>query len=194
MDREVQSGGADLGATVPRRVIVIARFNEDVSWIKGLPDGWIPRVVQKGVDMPNEGREPGSFHWAIVEHYDEIHPEDTWAFVQGNPFDHCRELFTRLQSPIGAYTALGDAWHVTNGDGCPAHCGLPVEQKHREWIGGPFPVNVSFVAGGQFMVRGEVILRRPKDYYRNLMQDIAVDQNAWVAERLWGELFAPVKE
>ena len=75
---------------------VISRFKEDISWIKELTDNYI--VYNKGDDdipeykakkMPNiGGNQRDTFHF-IYDNYDNL--PDLMAFVQGDPFDHCKD-------------------------------------------------------------------------------------------------------
>ncbi len=82
-----------------RVVIVIARYNEDLSWIEHLPAGLEIIVVNKGSDslcIPrndivvhpsiNEGREAETYVRYIVENYDNL--PDRIIFTQADPFEH----------------------------------------------------------------------------------------------------------
>ncbi len=173
---------------------MIARYEEDISWANDLRD-WTKIVVQKEngkdlADMPNAGREPASFCWAIAKHWNEIKPKDVWAFVQGKPWDHCPSLRESLDRPdlVKGYTPLGGTKTV-EGDGSPDHPNLPVARKYREWFGQDWSGPREFTPGGQFMVLGRDILASPKDSYVYLMDDVTTAYNAWVAERLWSKIF-----
>lgn len=175
------------------RYLVVARYKEDVSWIGNFA-GWAPIIVQKETedlrgDMPNAGREPSSFFFAIAKHFDSILPSDIWAFVQGNPFDHCMELARELKKPCSSFRWLGSPAKTTDGTGEPDHPNLPVAEKHREWLGREAPDFIDFAPGGQHMVSGDNILRYPKEFYVELMDDFTTAYNAWVAERLWAEIY-----
>jgi hypothetical protein len=176
------------------KTIVIARYKEDVSWTKDLI-GWRVIIVQKQADtetgdIPNAGREPASFCFAIAKYYDEIKPSQTWAFVQGNPFDHCPGFRDKLEQPITGYTPLGgEHMKTTDGTGNPDHPNLPIKEKFKEWFGLEFEGTLEYAPGGQFMVKGKDILRHPKDSYIYLMDDVTTAWNAWVAERVWSVVF-----
>ena len=166
-------------------MIVVARYTEDTSWADGL-DAWI---VQKDTDLPNRGREPSSFVWAILQAYERL--EGTWAFVQGNPFDHCPDLLARINDPVSGYVPLG-SWHTTSdAEGRPHHLGVPVGMYYEAWLGRPFPGEVRFTAGGQFMVTADVIRKHPREFYQRLYDDLMRGGLVpYAAERLWPVIFS----
>lgn len=79
-----------------KRLIIIARYNEDISWARQL-DGDI-FIYNKGndwpwediprLDVPNYGRETETYVRSIIEFYDVLDMYEVVCFVQGNPFDH----------------------------------------------------------------------------------------------------------
>lgn len=176
--------------------LVIARYKEDISWVDRLPEGWTPVVIQKKTeelegDMPNAGREPASFLFAVARDYSRIKPDDLWAFVQGNPFDHCVNFLDKLLQEPDGYTPLGGhSTMISDGTGMPTHPRLPLAEKYEEWIGRPFPGTVVFTPGGQFMVRGRDLLRYPRDWYLKVMDEVTPAYNPYIAERIWAEIYA----
>lgn len=79
-----------------KKLSIIARYNEDISWAKSLEsdifiynkgENWdwddIPRA-----DIPNYGRESETYVRAILEFYHILDEYSVIAFLQGNPFDH----------------------------------------------------------------------------------------------------------
>jgi hypothetical protein len=72
---------------------VVARYNENLSWVKNLNTDVI--IYNKGEDteipnikVENYGRESETFVRFILDWYDKIQEYDSVAFLQGNPFDH----------------------------------------------------------------------------------------------------------
>ncbi len=78
--------------------IVVARYNEDISWVeknfldakvtiynKGKDDIKVPANF-KVVKLPNLGREGNTYLYHIIHNYDNL--SEVVAFFQGNPFDH----------------------------------------------------------------------------------------------------------
>lgn len=167
-------------------ILVVARYQEDVSWLDGLHAGWEPLIVTKGVDVPNEGREGASFAWALQHLYDH---DGLIACVQGSPFDHCPYLMADLDLPVDSFQWLGDPSYLADGDGCPWHPGLPVRQKHEEWACGEWVGQVWFAAGGQFIVTGETVRKRPVGFYKTLQEEACIGQTPWTLERLWEGIF-----
>jgi hypothetical protein len=179
------------------KTLVVARYNEDVSWYEHVPSDWKIMEVQKGREVPNTGREVSSFLWAITQLYDELREDDLVAFVQGDPFDGCPDidLFILLDTerPSDGYFPLGDFTYVSGGDGAPQHVGLPVYEGYCRYLERPWPGAVSFAPGGQFRVAGRDILQRDKAEYHWLMDRASEDKDApWVIERLWPTIFAPL--
>lgn len=179
------------------RHLVVARYKEDTAWTDQLTD-WRVIIIQKETeelkgDIPNAGREPASFLYAIGRHYDEIKPTDVWAFVQGRPFDHCPNFMDKLDHPVTGYVPLGgDTPKTCDDSGRPDHPNLPVKEKFEAWLGQECPRTLKFHAGGQFMCTGRELLRYPRDWYVTVMDDTTTAWNAWVWERIWGYAFAPV--
>lgn len=80
--------------------VVIARYNEDVSWVYKEFKNKKVTIYNKGNDdinilssdnitiikLPNTGRESHTYLYHIVNNYDNL--EDMVVFLQGNPFDH----------------------------------------------------------------------------------------------------------
>lgn len=169
--------------------LIVARYQEDVAWCDTI-EGWTPRVVTKDVDLPNEGRECSSFMFGIASVYPTLRPGDRVACVQGDPYAHCPDLAVGLQQD-GAYVPLGN-WHTTCSlDGAPHHPGLPLAEYWRDWIGTEPPSDLSFTAGGQFLVDADVLLARPVSDYERMVGEMSRPDAPWVMERLWSYWLYP---
>jgi hypothetical protein len=167
-------------------LVVVARYEEDVSWINDLPGGWSPFLVQKGVDMPNEGREGGSFLWAIDRLYPALRRSDRIVFLQGAPHEHAEQI----ELDVPGFTHIGHEMYVSDGAGAPNHPGLPVAQLYEQWLSRPFPGSVRFAAGGQFGVTGADLLARPRAFWRRLGRHVCSHREGpWVMERIWEDVF-----
>lgn len=163
--------------------LIVARYQEDVSWVDRFP-AWESVIVQKDVDLPNFGREPASFFWAMDKLYETNH---TLAFVQGDPYPHAPEMDLRV---VDRFTWLGNPIYVSDENGNPHHGGLPVRGRLKEWFGQEWSEPVRFAAGGQFLIPGHLLRRWPREKYTELLEAMSVGENPWVMERLWGHLFA----
>jgi hypothetical protein len=82
-----------------KNLLIVARYNEDVSWTDDLDCTII--IYNKGekldpkynaIDIPNFGREAETYLRAIKEHYDLMCTFDHVTFLQGDPFDHFPEV------------------------------------------------------------------------------------------------------
>lgn len=183
-----------MGTSIHR--IVIARYKEDISWIDKLPNHWLPIVIQKQTeelegDMPNAGREPASFLFAVAKHYQNIKPNDTWAFVQGDPFPHVTNFFDKLEQVVDGYTSLGGDRDKTCDDtGAPDHPNIPLKELYEKWLKRHCPQQLSFTPGGQFIVNGKDLLKYPREWYIQVMDDVTPAWNCYVMERIWREIYA----
>lgn len=166
--------------------LVVARFNENTSWLRLVRKPWKPVIVQKGKDLPNEGREASSYLWAMQQFYDD---DGYIAFVQGDPYAHA--VVHNILRPVTRFTWMGDSRYLSEEDGSPWHPGLPVREKHEQWIG-PWPGPIKFAAGAQFIVPAELIRTHPKEKYAELQEQMSEGENPWVMERLWQRLFEGV--
>lgn len=159
---------------------IVARYNERPFTLP-----WKQFVVRKGVDMPNEGREAGSFFWWMA--HEHISKTGMYAFLQGDPTAHGEINLRHVDSftPLGSWRVRCDLY------GSPHHHGLPIVEYWERWIGGTPPETLDFTAGGQFLVPGKVLLRRSKEEYERMLDDMCQLEDApWVMERLWPYYFA----
>lgn len=182
------------------RHLIVARHNEQITWVNWLamtaPTAWNVTVVNNGHTRPNVGREAGAYLWWILANYERLHPWDFYAFVQADPFPHCGDILDRLHDQPGGWQPLGDQLYDSDAMGLPHHAGLPVAMRYEQILDAPFPGQVQFYGGGQFMCRGSVLRLRPKSFYEQLAE-IADDEltgGPWVLERLWACIFGRTAE
>lgn len=174
--------------------LVVARHEEDVSWLADVPADWQPLVVQKGVHLPNVGREASSYFWALHHLRPTLAPDDVVCCVQGNPFAHCDDLYEQLALPTEHFRWIG-GWVI---DRCDAngqpHDAIPVADYYERWLKRRWPGNVSFVAGAQFLVTGREVCRYPRSHYSHMRKEMSRHKAAWVMERLWEQLLSDRKD
>lgn len=176
-------------AGVVLKYLIVARWNEDRNWLDHIPDGWQLVLVQKDVDVPNVGREASSYFYAIDLLYRKIQPEDTLAFMQGMPFDHCPEAL-RVLRDVDEFTYLNDILKRCDGTGKPDHPYLEIKELYEKWVRKDFPGSVKFSPGAQFMVSGKDILKRPRKKYKKMYEEMCLDKyRPYVMERLWMSYF-----
>jgi hypothetical protein len=81
-------------------IVVVARHNEDLKWLKSLDLNFA--VYNKGrgdtlikyPSLPNIGKEAHTYLHFIISNYDNL--PDRVTFLQGNPFDHCKDIILFL--------------------------------------------------------------------------------------------------
>jgi hypothetical protein len=182
--------------------LIVARFNEDLSWIQHV-QGWEKLIVNKGeffqlspnfaqIKVENVGREPETFLSYILENWDALPKQ--MAFVQGNPFDHAPEAVLELNSL--AKKSVAFAWLNEKAKiscdrlGNPQHPGLDIVNAcvACQML---FPEEFVFVPGGQFVVSKERVKKHDQFLYEALRNIARNDpKGPWIIERLWGVLFS----
>ena len=164
--------------------LIVARHNEDVKWTTCLPKDWTVRIVQKDEDLPNEGREAGSYIWAFQNL--SFKDDDLIGCVQGNPFVHAQTLVRELYLRPNEYRPFRSWEAECDGEGGPHHKGLPVAESYEEWFKKVFPGRIVFHTGAQFMVRGKDLRKKDWDmWYARACEE----HGPWLMERFWGEVF-----
>lgn len=172
-------------------VIVVAKHEEDVSWLDQLPKDWETKVYDKSPsgEYDNVGREAETFARFILDHYDTLHTWDRVLFVQGHPFDHeCSvDLIVRSVTdprPVG----LGPLF-LSDGQGAPHHHGLKVGEAHVLLGLDPRIAEKNvwpFVAGAQYSVPTTTLMKRPREFWAALHAALYTGTICpWTMERLW---------
>ena len=141
------------------------------------------------IPLANEGRDPGTFLYHIVEHYDDL---DDWTyFVQGFPFDHygIKKFFKHLYKPeLGDYEELGNVVFNVVGNGSLAAGNLELTEVFRE-ISGKEQLSFEFVWGMQVVLSRRLILRRSLKFYEDLLArtiELYKDERTLpLMERIW---------
>lgn len=159
-----------------RPTVVVARHGEDVGWIEALRCDKF--VVQKGVHLPNVGRESMSYAWYIIQNYQRL--QGSYFFLQANPFDH-DALIEFSDTRSRAFGAL----RRTEADGSPDHPGLPI-LWFAERLGLRADLPCWFFGNGQFCVQAHEIAAHPLAFYQKIYRMHQDHQETpYVLERLW---------
>lgn len=142
--------------------------------------------MQKGRDLPNEGREASSYFWAFQHLYKRLKPDDRVACVQADPFAHDKDFPASLEVEPEGFVPLGH-WRVEcDLVGAPHHpWALPIVDSAERWFGSIPDEPLAFTAGAQFVVPGSLILSRPRVFYRQMVDAMSEEHAPWVMERLW---------
>ena len=184
--------------------IVVARYNEDITWTNQFHEQVL--IINKGepihkeneITMKNVGREGHTYYRYIYDNYDNL--DDYIIFLQGNPFDHSpnlvkhiKEYQSRIQTLDIDFEYLSERVTTSNIAGCQTHDGLPMREVYERL----FDIRIenktfAFGAGAQFIVSKSVILKRPREFYLNIVKMLEYDINpieGFVIERFHPLIF-----
>lgn len=170
-------------------LVVIARFDENVDWVKKL--NWDYLIYNKGeyIDkeyksIPNIGREGETYLRYIIEFYDKF--PDYISFVQGDPFPHCSNLINKINNAAldNQIINLADMIVSDNPDST-------LMSHNVESLGLDYKEHLfTFPAGAQFIIPKSYITNKSLNWWKKCY-DIYVSNhnNPWSFERLWPLIF-----
>lgn len=186
---------------------VVARYNEDISWTKHLPNLFLynkGKSLAHSIPLPNVGREGHTYYHHIITHYDQL--PDYIVFLQGHPFDHSPNLFKTLERlftrkpkrfSLLSETILsnditdGTTWHWNLHSWwykLPAiPKDLPMKIYHQLLKSKPNNNILYYGTGAQFMVSKQAIQRHPKSFYQRICDMLSYSSNpveGFIMERL----------
>jgi len=193
--------------------IVVARYNEDISYLSLFKD--IAIIYNKGnqsipkifnsINLPNVGRESHTYLYHIIQNYDNI--ANRTLFIQGKISDHKMLPIIEYFKPnqfVGRLTRNSTQYLVNN----IKHEGKYLTEllngnmkKSRytpyQWIN-KIGINISkseefqMVWGANFCVSKELIHRKPKEFYENIIKYVHYHINpeeGHYFERAWYLIF-----
>lgn len=197
--------------------LVVAHYQEDLSWLRKRPANLRITVYDKSPDapggsdailLPNVGREAHTYLYHIVSRYDTL--AEWTIFCQGKPFDHAYDFKKTLRvmavdtpQPRGS----GFHWlgHLIDTDDAQGHRlfrpwsknddgrGLDLRGFHRALFDTDGPEEYTFVLGAQFAVHCDVVRRQPLTFYeRALAVSVQFPDAAHCFERSWDHVFGLV--
>lgn len=180
--------------------VVISRFNESVEWVNRIKYPYT--IYNKGdnninlpnINLPNVGRESGSYIYHIIKNYSNL--PDFLILLQANPFEHCKELFSRIDSfDFNKITLLTDS-ELPNDlyvvpDDHREGVRLIVEKLNlQEYLKNYESVQYNYSFGSQWIVPKKYIVNKSLNFWEDLYeihQKIFV--SAWVLERMFLHIF-----
>lgn len=179
--------------------IVIARYNEDISWInqisqifdkiyvynkgndskniclKNIDSDILSKIIYK--ELPNVGREGHTYLWHILNYRNAL--EDKVSFVQGNPFDHLLKktvvTVSYLQNLIQNFNNNSldfkgyGAKHHIWYVGLGGKRNTILKNMHNNLFTNEFNKDYKFNNGGIFSVTKQSILNRSLQFYQYIM-------------------------
>lgn len=159
--------------------IVVSRYNENIDWTKQFKNVVIYNKGQK-LNIPNEillenvGREGHTYYKYIYDNYENLN--DYIVFLQGNPFDHSPSIIENLNKYIKNkdldinFDFLSERIISCHLSGCRYHRGLPLKEVFFKIFNEKKDtLQFFFGAGAQFIVSKKNILKKPKEFYLNII-------------------------
>jgi len=169
-------------------IIVVARYNENIEWTKNFKNVIIYNKGNKLEGEYNEyflnnvGREGHTYYKYICDNYNNL--EEYTVFLQGNPFDHSPNLISNLNKYINNPQLTIDFEYLSERI---IHSNLDLEYQ-RNWqcknirrsFETVFGIKYNnyeciFGAGAQFIVSKSKILKKPKEFYENIVKLLEYD-------------------
>ena len=170
---------------------VIARYNEDVSWVRDLKCDYI--IYNKNEseaslfehNLPNVGREGHTFFTYIINNYDNL-PEYV-CFLHGIPYDHCLDVVNKINNfnmiddfiPLSASYILG-TWEWERTYALADRLGLSYDEP------------LKMISSCQSIISRDLILKTSKETYEKLLNALSYHinpQEAYIIENLWPTIF-----
>lgn len=192
--------------------LVVARFQEDLSWLRRVPRPvrvWIynkgpevvpPRPGVSTIALPNVGREAHTYLHHLVTRYEEL--ADLTVFVQGRPFDHVPDLHRVLrgvaagEESVSVFRWLGFLIDRDDAEGSrlfqnwsknPERRPLPMRAFWPAVFGDePCPDSFVFYGGANWIAGAAGLRRRDLPFYRQALRVAAeFPDAAHCFERCW---------
>jgi hypothetical protein len=180
--------------------VVIARYNENLSWCKFIDEDIKLFIYNKGDDyidnsikLDNIGRESDTFINHIIKNYNDIN--EYTIFLQGDPFFHYNKIieFINEKKFTGGITPLSYRMEVDDIEGMPNHGGLKIKDVLED-MSIPYNMNMlfKFAAGAQYCVHREFIINKSLSWWEKLYEIHnkyvslpGISGSPWIFERLW---------
>lgn len=201
------------------RVLVVAKYKEDISWLSQLSSLFQLHIISKDPEekdsnlyrLPNVGRESHSYLHFIVANYENL-PE-LCVFTQASPFQHCPSFVERVRdlTRVEAYTPISDQEALFDGYAYPQLSASPLSlnklcfsEYFEQLLGQKAPPLFYARMNGLFAVNKAVIRSRPLEFYRRCMTALEGETQeerqrllnlnsveGHFFERLWYFIFTP---
>ncbi len=200
-----------------RMELVVARYQEDLQWLRRVPKRFQIKVYNKGgalnlparralssVALPNIGREDYAYLSHIVTNYETL--ADVTVFAQGKPFDHVPEFHRVLHGIAFQKLRIADfQWFgfIIDEDDCygnrlfrswsknPGAESLPMRAFWHHLWDVPSPDRFVFYPSAHFAVPAVQVRPQPRAFYeRALSLCVQHPHHAHCFERVWDRIFA----
>ena len=192
------------GSPAPEKMIVVARYREDVSWLP-IYLGDIPFIVYSKEEpaspfnvAPNLGQEVLPYLKFIVDHYDRLPKYTAFIHAHRNAWHNNQDMAELLRNLYWGkyqYTPLNaDQWHTLVPQSLDyAHIRQAWPKIFQQELG-DIPPQFTNHCCGQFVVSRERILAHPKQFYQKCFDwtasgDMETYYSSRVFEHTWSYIF-----
>ena len=194
--------------------IIVARYKENIEWLKPEINNCI--IYNKGDDilgLPNEillkniGRESETYLHYIIDNYNNL--PDIVIFTQGNIADHKGKNDINILNKLAFEAAIynksccffdncSEDWNSKDKNNYYLHNNYKNNERisFGEWfkihINPNYPKPILLYWNAIFAVKKEKILKRPLEYYKNLILEVNHHDNpaeGHFFERSWYYIF-----
>ena len=170
--------------------IVVARYNEDIEWIKPFPN---VLIYNKGtslttdftnvIQLKNVGREGHTYYKHIYDNYEKL--ADYTIFLQGYPYDHSSGIVNDINAIIDNRISIENFKFLSGYisrcklSGCGLHPGLPLKEVYENIFNEKKEDTYSFEfgCGAQFAVSKQRILERSREFYLKIVKLLEYSEN-----------------
>ncbi len=208
---------SEKNAAPPLLELVVARYRENLNWLRRIPRWFRVSVYNKGPQRPalpyrrdlhchplvNVGREAHTYLWHLCERYESL--ADVTVFAQGKPFDHVPDFHKILRAladnerTVKGFDWLGFIIDEDDAAGArlfqswtknPSGTALPLDAFWKALWGEPAPPQVTFYPSAHFAVTAETVRRRSRTFYQRALRVSAESPlAAHCFERTWDRIF-----
>jgi hypothetical protein len=195
--------------------IVVARYNEDIKWL--IPFKLVTIIYNKGddsnltlkyfntINLKNVGRESHTYLYHIIQNYNNL--KDRTIFIQGKITDHKILDFEDYFKDTSDFIAKTSELNIDKLKIMIEHYGKWSKENIKksdytpyDWIKKVIGIDTteivnnesSVIWGANFSISKEMILRKPKKFYENLLRFLDNHVNpeeGHYMERSWYILF-----
>jgi hypothetical protein len=194
--------------------IVVAYYDEDLKWVDNLNHNQLGNVFiynksgdDRYIPLPNIGQDPHTYLTHIVKNYDNL--GDAIIFLQGNPFTNgdntilpksindIYNFINQLQNSDYTLNYKYENYDLGLNNGKINYWGGPLGDSgfnFYDWIKESFNIENThgfIYFGQQFGVSREIIHKKPKKYYEELLGLFkhSKDEFCHFIERMWFNIF-----
>lgn len=172
--------------------VVIARYKEDISWIKDIKPHINIMLYNKHYDsgygsvtLPNVGKAANTYLNHIVNNYDDL--SYMTYFVTGDPFKNSPRIIDNINSKLDWEFDLFSYLCEQVATASKERIGVFYEQV----FGNKLVYDIHYGIGGQFLVKKEAIIRHPLEFYQGLLTLSLIEEydTNELFECLWQHIF-----